>query len=222
MKRSEINAIMRKALAFMETCAFRLPPFACWTAADWQGKGPEADEIRTRRLGWDITDFGSGDFAATGLFLFTLRNGLKGTSKNYAEKIMIVRENQVTPMHFHFEKTEDIINRGGGELVVQVYNSTKDDKLAKGVVTVSVDGRMVKVTAGGKVTLKPGESICLPSRLYHKFWGRKGKGPVLVGEVSKVNDDRGDNRFLESLPRFPAIEEDVKPLYLLFNEYPKA
>ena len=34
-----------------------------------------------------------------------------------------------------------------------------------------------------------------------------------------VNDDTRDNRFLEPLGRFPAIEEDEEPLYLLCNEY---
>ena|SRR5690554_1431468 len=42
-------------------------------------------------LGWDITDFGSGEFYKRGLFLFTLRNGkYKVDKKPYAEKIMIV------------------------------------------------------------------------------------------------------------------------------------
>ncbi len=226
MKRSEINGLMRRAVAFLKKENFLLPPFAFWSPAKWAKVGKEADEIRVCNLGWDLTDFGSGDFGKTGLILFTIRNGHathpKYKGKTYCEKVLVVEEEQVTPMHFHWNKTEDIINRGGGELVVQLYNATKDDKLAKSDVVVSVDGCVKKVKAGGKVTLKPGESICLPSRLYHKFWGRKGKGTVLVGEVSKVNDDHTDNRFLESLPRFPAIEEDVKPLYLLAGEYPKA
>ena len=72
------------------------------------------------------------------------------------------------------------------------------------------------------IKLAPGESITLPAGQYHKFWAERGAGRVLLGEVSKVNDDRVDNRFYESMGRFPAIEEDVKPLYLLGNEYPKA
>ena len=58
-----------------------------------------------------------------------------------------------------------------------------------------MDGVKVGVKAGGTIVLTPGESVCLPSRLYHKFWGQDGKGTVLVGEVSRVNDDRVDNRF---------------------------
>ncbi len=42
---------------------------------------------------------------------------------------------------------------------------------------------------------------------------------VLVDEVSSVNEDESDNRFLENA-RFPEIEEDEKPFYLLCNDYP--
>jgi D-lyxose ketol-isomerase len=120
MKRSEINSIMREADAFMKKQGFHLPPFAYWKPDDWLTKGREVGEIIDRMLGWDITDFGSGDFAHTGLFVFTIRNGniqnlAKGGGKLYAEKILVSDVNQVTPMHFHWSKTEDIINRGGGK-----------------------------------------------------------------------------------------------------------
>jgi D-lyxose ketol-isomerase len=222
MKRSEINAIMREADAFISAKGHYLPPFAYWTPKDWSTKGEEAREIVENGLGWDITDFGSGDFERRGLFLFTLRNGhpqnwqtLQG--KLYAEKIMIVGVDQVTPMHFHWNKSEDIINRGGGKLVIQLYNVTDDDRLADTDVVVSTDGVRRVVRAGGSVVLDPGESITLPTRLYHKFWGTKER--VLVGEVSMVNDDNADNRFYESVGRFPEIEEDEVPLYLLTTDY---
>ncbi len=67
--------------------------------------------------------------------------------------------------------------------------------------------------------LEPGESITLPTRQYHKFWGEGSR--VLVGEVSNVNDDNIDNRFYEPVGRFPDIEEDEEPLYLLCNDYGK-
>jgi len=226
MKRSEINSIMADALRFLDRMNFRLPPFASWTPEDWKGRGEECREIAEHQLGWDITDFGGGDFSRVGLFLFTVRNGttadlLKEDGKTYAEKIMIVREEQVTPTHFHFRKMEDIINRGGGELVVRLWNSTADEKTADTTVTVGLDGVRTAVKAGGTVTLKPGESICLPPRLYHSFWGAKGKGTVLVGEVSRVNDDRMDNRFLEPVGRFPDIREDEEPKHLLCIDYGK-
>ncbi|HIE50709.1 MAG TPA: D-lyxose/D-mannose family sugar isomerase [Armatimonadetes bacterium] len=225
MKRSEINALMEEALRFFAKQGFHLPPFAFWTPEEWQRKGPEADEIRRNRLGWDLTDFGSGDFHRVGLLLFTLRNGNvkdPANRKPYAEKIMIVEEGQVTPWHFHQTKIEDIINRGGGELVLELANATEEGKLADTPVTVSTDGVERTVEARGKIVLQPGESITIPQRLYHTFYGREGGGKVLVGEVSSINDDQTDNYFLESVGRFPAIEEDVPPLYLLCFEYPTA
>jgi D-lyxose ketol-isomerase len=225
MKRSEVNRIMRSAKAFLAERQFLLPPFATWTPADWQKKGPEVRDIMDQQLGWDITDFGSGDFAKVGLFLFTIRNGTlaemqkKPLGKVYAEKIMIVQENQLTPTHFHHQKMEDIINRGGGELVMRLWNAAADDQLADTPVTVAMDGVQVTIPAGGTLTLRPGESVCLPQRNYHRFWGQEGKGPVLVGEVSCVNDDRSDNRFFDPAGRFPQIEEDEAPLHLLGSDY---
>jgi D-lyxose ketol-isomerase len=224
MKRSEINTIMKQSLNFLRARQFLLPPFATWTPAEWRRKGPECREIVEQQLGWDITDFGSGEFARVGLFLFTIRNGtiadLKARQgKVYAEKIMIVREEQLTPTHFHYQKMEDIINRGGGNLVIRLWNATPKDGLADTPVRVSMDGVHVTVPAGGTITLHPGESVCLPQRNYHCFWGEPGKGTVLVGEVSRVNDDRTDNHFHKPVGRFPKIQEDRKPLYLLYGDY---
>ncbi len=225
MKRSEINQIIRTADAFIRERGFYLPPFAYWTPQDWQQKGPEVREIVENKLGWDITDFGAGDFENTGLFLFTIRNGAPGnwaakTGKLYAEKLLICQPNQVTPMHFHWAKMEDIINRGGGTLKIQLYNSTPTEQLDKdSQVHVHMDGVERVLPAGGIVTLAPGESITLPQGLYHQFWGEGGT--VLVGEVSLVNDDDRDNRFEQPVGRFPSIEEDEAPLYLLVNDYPQ-
>jgi len=124
----------------------------------------------------------------------------------------------VTPWHFHWQKTEDIINRGGGTLVVQLRNSSKEEQFADSETTVSLDGVTRTIKAGGMVKLSPGESITLPPRLYHSFWGEGSR--VLVGEVSMVNDDRLDNQFLEPLGRFPQIVEDEPPLHLLTVDYP--
>ena len=222
MKRSEINTIMQNADDFIRSRGFYLPPFAYWTPEQWASKGPEVSEIVENHLGWDITDFGKGDFQRFGLFLFTIRNGNPlnwetKTGKLYAEKIMIVEDGQVTPMHFHWSKMEDIINRGGGRLAIQLYNATPyEDLELHSPVQVSVDGVERTLSAGGVIQLEPGESISLPQRCYHKFWG---EGRVLVGEVSLVNDDHRDNRFYEPVGRFPEIEEDVPPLYLLCNDY---
>ncbi|MDR1668733.1 MAG: D-lyxose/D-mannose family sugar isomerase [Oscillospiraceae bacterium] len=220
MKRSEINAVMRKAVRFAGEMRFQLPPFAFWSEDEWRDKGEEYDELRQNLLGWDITDFGSGDFQEIGLLMFTIRNGNFDHSKYekpYAEKLLIVENGQITPYHFHYKKMEDIINRGGGNLMVQMYNSDENERFSDSPLTVSMDGRNYTAPAGTVVRLTPGESITLPCGMYHKFWGEGGT--VLVGEVSKVNDDRVDNRFYEPVGRFPDIEEDEPPLYLLSMDY---
>ncbi|MBO5068871.1 MAG: D-lyxose/D-mannose family sugar isomerase [Roseburia sp.] len=225
MKRSEINKIMKEALELFKEYKISLPPFVLWSPEEWKSKGEEAQEIRDNMLGWDITDFGQGDFEKTGLFLITLRNGNQKQAekypKPYAEKLMMVRENQITPMHFHWSKMEDIINRGGGNLMIKLYNSTEDEELADTDIEVSIDGVRHVFPAGHVVRLTPGQSITLTQGLYHRFWGEEGKGTVLVAEVSMTNDDAADNRFYDEVGRFPEIEEDEEPLYLLCNEYAK-
>jgi len=223
MKRSEINGLIQEAKEFFAKHRFVLPPFAFWGPEDWKKLGAECDEIRDNSLGWDLTDFGSGDYYRTGLLLFTLRNGNPDNSrytKPYAEKIMIVRERQITPMHFHWSKMEDIINRGGGFLVLELYRANPDDesKFWDRSFEVSLDGVSRVCRPGEQVRLPPGSSICLEPFVYHAFWAEGGT--CLVGEVSKVNDDTSDNRFHEPRGRFPAIAEDEPPLHLLCNEYP--
>jgi len=222
MKRSEVNAIITDLEKFFTRHQFMLPEWAVWAPEDWRGKYERCSEIVDNKLGWDITDFGSGDFKRIGLSLFTIRNGnWDKKDKMYCEKIMVADEEQETPMHFHWSKTEDIINRGGGNLAMELYMATDDDKLSKEPVTVSIDGVLTTVKAGEPLILKPGQSICLKSRVYHMFYGQKGKGKVLIGEVSMVNDDANDNRFYDKIGRFPEIEEDVKPVHLLVNDYEK-
>ena len=221
MKRSEINALIQDAKAFFASFRFALPPWAFWGPEEWKGKGNS--EVVRNQLGWDLTDYGAGDFEHRGLILFTIRNGNLAAKhpKQYAEKIMIVRESQICPMHFHWSKTEDIINRGGGNLVIELYGSTPGEELDKEPLAVSVDGFTRIVQPGGTVVLTPGESIFLEQGMYHRFYGEPGKGKVLVGEVSSVNDDNTDNRFHEPQARFPEIDEDEPPLHLLCTDYPK-
>jgi D-lyxose ketol-isomerase len=224
VKRSEINRIMRESGEFLQRMRFLLPPFAWWSPEDWVKRGPESREIVANQLGWDITDFGSGDFSRIGLFLFTIRNGTvaglaKPSGKTYAEKILIVQSDQITPTHFHFQKMEDIINRGGGVLEIAFWNSTPNGGLADTPVVLRFDGVERTLEPGTVVSFPPGESVCIPPGVYHRFWGRAGTGTVLVGEVSKVNDDRVDNRFHDPVGRFPNIDEDDPPLHLLTEDY---
>lgn len=223
MKRSHIDALIDGALTLLKGKGIFLPQFAYWSPADWKTKGPECDEIRHCGLGWDVTDFGAGDFDRVGLVVFTVRNGHRSREayqhKTYCEKMLIVQENQRTPMHCHAFKAEDIICRSGGDLVCQVYLKAADGKLAADDVEISLDGVHRRVKAGTELVLRPGESITLIPSVYHEFWARKGSGPAIVGEVSKVNDDANDNYFLQALGRFPAIEEDAPRRHLLCTDY---
>lgn len=225
MKRSEINQALKQMEALIQEKKFALPPFCNFTPEEWQNKGHEYDEIRDNMLGWDITDYGLGDFDKIGFSLITLRNGnlkMDKYTKTYAEKLLFLKEGQMATMHFHWNKMEDIINRGGGNVLITVYNSTEDGGFADTDVTIHSDGREYTVPAGTKVRLTPGESITVYPYMYHDFHVEEGSGDVLLGEVSMCNDDENDNRFYEPMGRFPTIEEDEPPYRLLCNEYPKA
>ena len=219
MKRSEINFEIKEAEAFFRSFGFRLPGFAGWTPEELRNHAG-IDEIFDCKLGWDVTDFGHGDFRREGLLLFTLRNGIAGSAqypKPYAEKIMISRSGQRTLMHCHEKKREDIINRGGGMLVFELFNRVPGEvRLAETPVTLSRDGERITVKPGEQLRLAPGESITLEPHVFHSFWG---DGDVLIGEVSSVNDDLHDNVFFGEQIRFPAIDEDEPPYRLLVSDY---
>ncbi len=227
MKRSQINQVIRETEALLQKHQIELPPFMKWTPQEWAEKGTEVQEIRDNQLGWDVTDYACGDFAHIGLTALTIRNGNQKTPdkypKPYAEKILISRENQVTPMHFHWYKMEDIINRGGGVLVMQLYCRDENEGLDKTrEVEIVRDGEKLHLPAGSILELEPGQSVTYTQGLYHAFWGKPGYGPVIIGEVSMCNDDNTDNRFLDTPDRFPTIEEDEPPYRLLCTEYPAA
>ena len=225
MKRSTINAIMAEADEMIRSHGFTLPPFAYWVPEDFKARVADgsARRIADARMGWDITDYGQGDFDNLGLFLFTLRNGFladleSGRGMVYAEKLLISRADQISPMHTHIIKSEDIINRGGATLVVELFGSDADGNFdeTKGV-TVLTDGLERELPPGHKLQLAPGESITLNPGDWHAFWGEGGD--VLIGEVSTVNDDETDNIFREPIGRFAEIEEDVAPTHLLVSDY---
>lgn len=226
MKRSEINKALRELEAACAKYCCYLPPFCGFTPEQWKTLGHEYDEIRDCNLGWDITDFGSGDFDKIGFSLITIRNGSRKDPekypKVYAEKLLYLKEGQRALNHFHWYKTEDIINRGGGNVLIRVYNALEDEEIDyESPVTVNLDGLEKEVPAGTQIKLRPGESIYIRQYMYHDFAVEEGTGPVLLGEVSQCNDDENDNRFNPPAGRFPEIEEDEPPYRLLCNEYPK-
>lgn len=225
MKRSEINKIIKQSDEFIKSFGFVLPPFAYWSPAEMQAKKNDIRGIIDANVGWDITDYGRGDFSKMGLFLFTTRNGRQEDLKNgggmcYAEKIMISRENQISPMHRHIVKAEDIINRGGATMAIEMFESDANGKLDPSLpVIVATDGVTRNLKGGDILKLAPGESVTLMPGNWHAFWGEGGD--VLIGEVSAVNDDNTDNVFQEPLGRFATIEEDEEPLHLLVSDYAK-
>ncbi|MFC2968628.1 D-lyxose/D-mannose family sugar isomerase [Acidimangrovimonas pyrenivorans] len=223
MKRSRINEIMAEADAFIRGFGFALPPFAYWTPEEFRARKEEASRLVSSRMGWDITDYGAGKFDEMGLFLFTLRNGeladlSRGRGMCYAEKLLISRQDQLSPMHTHVIKAEDIINRGGATLAVELYGSDSGGRFdAAAGGKVRCDGIDREFGPGEVLKLAPGESVTLMPGDWHAFWGEGGD--VLIGEVSTVNDDITDNIFREPIGRFAEIEEDVAPTHLLVSDY---
>lgn len=226
MKRSEINQILKKSEIFLKEHLVFLPPFAQWMPVNWQNLDKSYQEITDNMLGWDVTDFGSGDFKRYGLVAFTFRNGNYKESekypKPYCEKVLLLNEGQELPYHFHRIKEEDTINRGGGNLQITVWNSTEDEALdEEKPVHIVKDGHKLVLDPGTIVTLHPGESLTTTTGIYHKWNVEPNSGEVMVWEVSSTNDDNIDNRFLKDVPRVPDIDEDEKPYRLLFGDYKK-
>ncbi len=214
---------MAEADEMIRQHGFVLPPFAYWTPEEFKAKRDVARNVITARCGWDITDYGDGRFDEMGLFLFTLRNGRladlqRGGGMCYAEKLLISRQDQLSPMHTHVIKAEDIINRGGATLVIELYGSDDDGNFAEDRGgTVYCDGIQRDFAPGEKLKLAPGESVTLMPGDWHAFWGEGGD--VLIGEVSTVNDDETDNIFRAPIGRFAEIEEDEAPTHLLVSDY---
>ncbi|MFV0360081.1 D-lyxose/D-mannose family sugar isomerase [Tropicimonas sp.] len=223
MKRSRINEIMAAADDLIRSHGFVLPPFAYWTPEEFRANATRSARVIGARMGWDITDYGQGDFDRLGLFLFTLRNGelsdlQRGGGMCYAEKLLISRQDQISPMHRHIIKAEDIINRGGATLAIELFGSDPEgnfDETAGG--TVMCDGVSRVFRPGEVLLLRPGESVTLMPGDWHAFWG--AGGDVLIGEVSTVNDDLTDNIFRDPIGRFAEIEEDIAPAHLLVSDY---
>jgi len=202
---------------------FTLPPFAYWTPDAFKANAARAANVVSARCGWDITDYGAGRYDQMGLFLFTLRNGRladlqRGGGMCYAEKLLISKQDQLSPMHTHGLKAEDIINRGGATLIVELFGSDDAGGFApdRGGV-VFCDGIRRAFAPGEKLALAPGESVTLMPGDWHAFWGEGGE--VLIGEVSTVNDDETDNIFRDPIGRFADVEEDEVPTHLLVSDY---
>lgn len=223
MKRTQIEAAIAYAKELLNKYNFHLPMFGYWNLEDWKANADKLETIRQTKLGWDVTDFSSGDFTKVGAVLFTIRNGVLGHPEigcPYAEKLIIMKKDQELPLHFHYNKTEDIINRGGGTLCIQVYGSKEDQTVDyESDVPVDCDGIHTVVKAGTVVEIAPGNSMTIRPGMYHLFLA-KGDD-VIVGEVSAVNDDSSDNHFAKEQSYFNATEEDTEITVPLGSEYEK-
>jgi D-lyxose ketol-isomerase len=213
MKRSQINNYIENFLAFCKKYSYSLPEF------DYKNQAI-LNELKNRQLGWDITDYGSGDFEKVGLSLFTVRNGnLKeeGTVP-YCEKTFYSLPGQKTPCHYHKKKTEDIFVRAGSDLIIKIWHfERRQDGEVLEVLFNGCDKRRIK--SGEEIRLAPGDSVTLTPILAHEFMADPSGDGALVGEVSTYNDDAGDNYFLDPVSRFPEIEEDEEIKYYLVGDY---
>ena len=225
MKRSEINAAIRWAKDALSAKGIKLPSLAYWPPDEIKARRGELDAVRSLALGWDVTDFGIGNFGKIGAVLYTLRNGLvndQSVGVPYCEKYILLREGQCIPSHYHVFKTEDIISRFGGKLSVKLWNVDTNTLFPINTpVTVNMDGVKRTFSPGEEILVCPGESITLTPYVAHLLSPVLGTGDAILGEVSKVNNDNTDNFFLDSIARFSEIVEDELPIHLLCNEYPQ-
>ncbi len=182
MKRSEINVAVRTAARAFADHHWVLPP------------NPR----------WDVTDFGLGDFARSGLVLVNLTE-----QPEYCEKIMYVGHRQMTPAHQHALKKEDIICRWG-VLAMQLISETP-------FVRIQVNGEWREVVPVTPLLLHAGERVTLHPGVRHAFWAESEY--AIVGEVSTANDDTTDNDFENpDVGRFSVIEEDEPSLVTLVGD----
>lgn len=232
LERSTINHTVAMAREVLRMLHVPMPPIASWSLEKWEQAGAEMQEVRDCMIGWDVTDFGSERFHEIGRCLFTLRNGRSNDPrypKCYAEKILIEPEGQRSPMHYHRSKREDIINRGGGNVIVVLHSIGRGGMPGTSALHVQLDARREKIPSGQPIRLKPGESLSIPPGTFHQFWAEEGTGMQMNGsrysvssEVSSVCDDWNDNVFIDSWAvRFPKIVEDEPRQCYLCHEYPQ-
>ena len=96
MKGSEVNAALRELEAMCEKHRCYLLLFCHFTLEQWRDIGHEYDEVRDCMLGWDITEYGLGNFDKLGFSLITIHNGNRAMAdkypKVYAEKLLYTQQ----------------------------------------------------------------------------------------------------------------------------------
>jgi D-lyxose ketol-isomerase len=223
MKRSQINQELKWAKDLLDKNNIKLPPFGYWTLEEWKSDKKDLSALKEVMLGWDITDYGKDKFNQLGAVLFTLRNGSLNDNRigtPYAEKLIVLKDGQRLPIHYHASKTEDIINKAGGVLAIKLYNSLENGEVDyKSEVSVELDGVTYIFEPFEEIDIPAGNSITLRPYMYHLFWAKEGFGDLVCGEVSSINDDNTDNYNAEDVSRFSKVEEDEPILHPLCNEY---
>ena len=222
MKRSFIESRIAMMLAQCARHGLALPPFALWTPPQFRAERDAARRIAAGGLGWNIVEFTPGAFATKGLSAFTARMGdwrdlARGRGRLYGEKALMLEDGQGAPHHYHVVKTEDILNRGGARLMLELFKVDYSGRRLDEPFRVLKDATMIDLRAGGRVALEPGESIVLEPYVAHSFWAEGGL--VVAGEVSLANDDATDNYFLPALTPPDPIEEDIPARYVTVRDH---
>jgi len=193
MKRSQINKALKDAMRCFEAAKWALPP----------------------KPRWDVTDCGLGRFNEVGLVLVNLAE-----HPEYCEKLMYSRYKQVTPMHAHAKKKEDIICRSG-RLAIELWKGHPKMTRRGESFSLPRNGESVEVCSGDPIVLEPGERVTIEPGVYHAFWPESDE--AVIGEVSTANDDAHDNFFVDpDIGRFPEIDEDEPVFVRLLWEKPHA
>lgn len=189
MRRSEIDTIIDEARATMRRHGVALPPFADWSPQDWQRHGAATRTMRDRLIGWNIAEFEKDAFARSGIALITTRMGdfeqlPTGRGKLYGEKIFVIREGQSVPYHYHWVKTEDVFNRGGATLAIDLVAVDSQGRPTDAAIDLDRDGLPHHIVARGTIRLSPGEGDQPRSRHRPCLPGR-GRGRRLRRDLSR-------------------------------------
>lgn len=218
MKRSTINRDILWGINLLKENNISLPEFALWSPEEWERNKDKLSTVINVSLGWEVKDF-SEEMGAT---LFTIRNGKYNDLSigvPYCEKLIMFKDGKRLPLHYHKEKTEDVINRAAGIMQIKLYHTTASGELdLASDVDVFQDGILHTHKAGEYFYINPGSSITLTPGIAHTF-GPKPGGPLIVGEVSVVNNDLTDNFRFEKVPDQYPVEEDEEIMFPICTEY---
>lgn len=117
-------------------------------------------------------------------------------------------------MNRNVVEEEDIINRGGGKMVMELLNQRNDGRVEEEKeVNVEKDGRIVKKKEGENMKIKKGERVKIMKGNWKDLWGEGGD--VMIGEVQNVNEDMKENILREKIGRLQDIEEKEKKLNMI-------